>query len=218
MNKNLPKLQIALDNLKLGDALKSTRLVSEAVDVIEAGTILCCSEGMDAVTNLKSLYPDKIVLADIKAADAGKILSKLVFDAGADWMTVICCAPIATVEQSVKEAKSRGKDVQIELTGQWDFDEAKEWKRVGVEQVVYHRGRDAQAAGQSWGQADLDKIKKLSDMGFKVTVTGGLVVEDLHLFKGIPIYVFIAGRSIREAENPLEAAKEFKRVIAQYWG
>ena len=38
-------------------------------------------------------------------------------------------------------------------------------------------------------------------MGFKVTVTGGLALEDLPLFQGIPIHVFIAGRSIRDAAS-----------------
>ncbi|MEA7538349.1 3-keto-L-gulonate-6-phosphate decarboxylase, partial [Salmonella enterica subsp. enterica serovar Virginia] len=50
------------------------------------------------------------------------------------------------------------------------------------------------------------------------TVTGGLALEDLPLFKGIPIHVFIAGRSIRDAESPVEAARQFKRSIAQLWG
>lgn len=55
-------------------------------------------------------------------------------------------------------------------------------------------------------------------MGFKVTVTGGLALEDLPLFKGIPIHVFIAGRGIRDAASPVEAARQFKRSIAELWG
>jgi len=55
-------------------------------------------------------------------------------------------------------------------------------------------------------------------MGFKVTVTGGLVVKDLPLFKDIPVYVFIAGRSIRDAQDPLKAAREFKAAIKEIWG
>lgn len=35
MENKLPMLQIALGNLTLADALKSTRLVYEAIDVIE---------------------------------------------------------------------------------------------------------------------------------------------------------------------------------------
>lgn len=84
--------------------------------------------------------------------------------------------------------------------------------------MVYHRSRDAQAAGIAWSEADIDAIRRLADMGFKVTVTGGLALEDLPLFKGIPIHVFIAGRSIRDAASPVEAAREFKRRIAQLWG
>ncbi|MGF7449900.1 hypothetical protein V7P28_42990, partial [Klebsiella michiganensis] len=46
----------------------------------------------------------------------------------------------------------------------------------------------------------------------------GLALEDLPLFQGIPIHVFIAGRSIRDAASPVEAARQFKRSIAQLWG
>jgi 3-dehydro-L-gulonate-6-phosphate decarboxylase len=83
--------------------------------------------------------------------------------------------------------------------------------------VVYHRGRDAQAAGQSWGAEDLDKIRRLAGMGFDLSITGGLVVEDLPLFKGIPVKVFIAGRSIRDASDPAAAARAFKARIAELW-
>ncbi len=64
---------------------------------------------------------------------------------------------------------------------------------------------------------DITAIKRLSDMGFEFTVTGRLALEDLPLFKGIPIHVFIAGRSIRDAASPVKAARQFKRSIAELW-
>ena len=54
-------------------------------------------------------------------------------------------------------------------------------------------------------------------MGFKVSVTGGLEKETLKLFKGIDVYTFIAGRGIREASDPAQAAREFKEEIDKYW-
>jgi 3-dehydro-L-gulonate-6-phosphate decarboxylase len=216
--KTVPLLQIALDDLTLPAALATTRLVYGAVDIIEVGTILVNAVGMNAVRVLKTLYPDRIVLADVKAADAGAIMARMVFDAGADWMTVICCAPIATVTAACREAAARGRDVQVELTGAWNMDQAREWRLVGVEQVVYHRGRDAQAAGQVWSDNDLALIRQLAGLGFKVTVTGGLVTEDLPLFAGIPVHAFIAGRAIREASDPAAAAGRFRDGIAKYWG
>ena len=214
----LPLLQLALDNRSLPEALAATRLLASEVDVLEVGTILVCAEGMAAVRALRSLYPKHVVLADIKAADAGSILASMCFDSGADWMTVICCAPIATVETALAEAARRGgRDVQVELTGSWSWEEAEAWRRAGIKQVVYHRGRDAQAAGQSWSDDDLGKIRKLAEMGFELSVTGGLTIEDLPLFRGIPVKVFIAGRSIREARDPAAAARAFRTRIAELW-
>ncbi|POW55907.1 3-keto-L-gulonate-6-phosphate decarboxylase [Candidatus Pantoea alvi] len=215
---SLPMLQVALDNQTLSDAYATTRLIAEEVDIIEVGTILCVGEGVRAVRDLKALYPHKIVLADAKIADAGTILSKMCFEAQADWVTVICCADINTAKGALEVARGYNGDVQIELTGFWTWEQAQAWREAGIQQVVYHRSRDAQAAGVSWGDADISATRRLADMGFKVTVTGGLALDDLPLFKGIPIHVFIAGRSIRDAASPVEAARQFKHVITQLWG
>lgn len=215
----LPKLQVALDSTSSADALASVRHYGHVIDVVEVGTILHVAEGVEPVRLLRSLYPDKTILADIKGADAGSLLAKQCFDAGATWMTVICSADIETMKGMKQVAAEYGpdRDVQIELYGDWTFEQAKAWKDAGLDQVVYHRSRDAEAAGKNWSDEDLNKITKLSDMGFKVTVTGGLKVEDLKLFKGIPIYCFIAGRSIRGADNPEAAAKAFKAEIERLW-
>ncbi len=218
MSHALPMLQVALDNQTLSDAYATTRLIAEEVDIIEVGTILCVGEGVRAVRDLKALYPDKIVLADAKIADAGKILSRMCFAADADWVTVICCADINTVRGALEVAREFDGDVQIELTGYWTWEQAQEWRQVGIKQVVYHRSRDAQAAGIAWGEADITAIKRFADMGFQVTVTGGLALEDLPLFRDIPIHIFIAGRSIRDAQDPVAAARQFKSQIAQIWG
>lgn len=181
---SLPMLQVALDNQSMSSAYETTRLIAEEVDIIEVGTILCVAEGVRAVRDLKALYPHKIVLADAKIADAGKILSRMCFEANADWVTVICCADINTTKGALEVAKEFNGDVQIELTGYWTREQAQEWRDAGIGQVVYHRSRDAQAAGVAWGEADISAIKRLSEMGFKVTVTGGLALEDLPLFEG----------------------------------
>ncbi|MGL5041966.1 MAG: 3-keto-L-gulonate-6-phosphate decarboxylase UlaD [Culicoidibacterales bacterium] len=213
-----PMLQIALDNLSQADAFRSVDLVAEQIDIIEIGTILICAEGKRVVQAMKDAYPDKIILADAKIADAGKILTPLMLDNGADWTTLICCAELATIAGALEEAKKRGKDIQIELTGYWNFEQARAWREIGVEQVVYHRSRDAQAAGALWSAADFSKIEELCQLGFKVTVTGGITIADLELFSKYPISIFIAGRAIRDAQSPLEAAKAFQQKLAELWG
>ncbi len=215
----IPKLQVALDNTSTAEALASLRQYVDMIDVIEVGTILHVAEGVSPVRILRALYPEKIILADIKGADAGSILAKQCYDAGATWMTAICSADVETMRGMKEEAQNYedSKDVQIELYGDWTFELAQQWLDAGLKQVVYHRSRDAEASGKGWSSEDVEKVKKLSEMGFKVTITGGLKIEDLKLFKSIDIYCVIAGRSIRDASNPLQAAQNFKDEIKRLW-
>lgn len=210
---SVPLLQIALDNTTLSEALKSAKTVGKEIDIIEAGTILCLAEGMESVKCLRALYPDKIILADTKCADAGGTVSKMCADAGADWMTMICSATIPTIKAALKEIK----ELQVELYGNWTFENAKRWKEAGITQVVYHQSRDALLSGETWSDNDLNKIKKLTEIGFKVSITGGLEIDTLKLFKDINIFAFIVGRSIRDSKNPDKEVKKFKEEISKYW-
>lgn len=209
-----PLLQVALDNNVLSDALKTAVTLGEVVDVIEAGTILCLQEGMEAVRCLRALFPNKIILADTKCADAGGTVAKNCKLAGADWMTVICSATIPTMKAALKEID----DLQVELYGDWTYEHARQWREIGLSQVVYHQSRDALLAGESWGAKDLDKVQKLIDMGFKVSVTGGLELETLKLFKGMNIHCFIAGRSLRDVNDPKKEAQIWQEEISKIWG
>lgn len=212
---NKPLLQIALDTFDLPSALGPLQKAHPQIDVIEVGTILCLSEGMHAVRAIRSLYPQKIILADVRIAEAGGIISKMAFDAGADWVSVVSGAAPDTAEVVLNEARSRGKDVQIELSDGWTWDMAQKWADLGIQQVITHRSRDAEAKGNlSWSEQDFDDIRRLSEMGFKVTVTGGVKPADIPLFAGVPVYIFIAGRAIVKADDPAAAAAEFQAAIA----
>ena len=61
-------------------------------------------------------------------------------------------------------------------------------------------------------------VKMLVDMGFRVSVTGGLSGETLKLFEGVNVYTFIAGRAITEAPDPAKAATDFQNEIIRIWG
>ena len=172
-------------------------------DLNEAGGIYAV---MNEINKLGLLSTDLLTVT-------GKTVAENCARAGADWMTVICSATIPTMVAAKKEVK----DLQVELYGDWTYEHAKAWKEIGLQQVVYHQSRDALLAGETWGEKDLEKIKKLVEMGFKVSVTGGLEKESLSLFKGIAVHAFIAGRGIRDAKDPAKAAREFKEEIAKYW-
>ncbi len=43
-------------------------------------------------------------------------------------MTVICCASLATMEA----AQTQVKQIQIELYGDWTFEQAEKWLKLGI--------------------------------------------------------------------------------------
>ena len=179
---------------------------------------MCLTEGLNAVRALRQQCPEKTIVADWKVADAGETLAEQAFGAGANWMTIICAAPLATVEKGHEVALRCGGEIQMELFGHWTLDDAREWHRIGVTQAIYHRGRDAQASGQQWGELDLASMKALSDIGLQLSITGGITPADLPLFKQINVKAFIAGRALTGAANPPQVAHAFHSHIRDIWG
>ncbi|BBL32499.1 3-keto-L-gulonate 6-phosphate decarboxylase [Pantoea ananatis] len=215
---SLPLLQLALDHTALDAALETAQQLHQHVDIIEAGTLLCLSCGVEAVRRLRQQHPQKTLVADYKVADAGGTLADMAFTAGASWMTVICAAPLATFASALDVAQQHQGDIQIELFGHWTLDDARRWRQLGLKQAIYHRGRDAQASGQQWNQHDLDTMKALSDLGFALSITGGITPQDLAQFKDVDVKAFIAGRALSDPTSSIQRAAEFHQAIASIWG
>lgn len=211
---SLPLIQVALDHSNTADAVKAAVAVGDIVDVVEAGTVLMCEVGSEVVQILSKLFPDKKIVADTKCADAGGTIARNCANQGADVMTCICAAETATMISAAKEVD----EVQVELYGDWTFEQAQEWMDAGIDQVVYHQSRDALLAGVTWGDKDLQKVKKLIEMGFKVSVTGGLDIKTIELFEGVDVYTFIFGRAITEADSPSDSAQAIRTRIEELWG
>ncbi|PNL93161.1 3-dehydro-L-gulonate-6-phosphate decarboxylase UlaD [Aggregatibacter aphrophilus] len=221
-----PLLQIALDSLSLEKAVTDAKQAENLVEIIEVGTILACAEGMKAVSTLRALHPNHIIVCDLKTTDGGAILAKMAFEAGADWLTVSAAAHPATkaaCKKVVDEFNAANpnlkvkKEIQIEIYGNWTLDDAKDWANLGVKQAIYHRSRDAELAGKGWTPEDVDLMKQLSALGLELSITGGIVPQDIHLFKEIKnAKAFIAGRAL-VGENGKTTAEAIRAEINKYW-
>jgi len=211
-----PLLQMALDATDINTALTSIEHIADRLDVIEVGTILAFAHGVDSVRILREKYPNHIIVCDMKITDASAILSRLAMEAGANWVTVSAAAHIETIRAAKKVTDEFKGEVQIELYGHWTFEDAKAWVEMGITQAIYHRSRDAELAGVNWTANDLDKMKILSDLGIELSITGGIIPEDLHLFQNLSAKAFIAGRALA-GKNGSEIAEAFHSEIQKHW-
>lgn len=95
---------------------------------------------------------------------------------------------------------------------------ARAWREAGVQHVIVKRSRDREAAGDlSWKPEDLDRVDELADMGFTVTITGGVSPKDLPAFAGRKVGIVISGRAIVGADDPAASAKELRDTIHEVW-
>ena len=208
------KLQLALDVKTTSEALTALEAAASDIDVIEVGTILCLSAGMEAVRCIRAAYPRRTVLADVRIAEAGALIANLAFDAGADWVSVVSGAARSTVAAVAKIAQQRDRDVQIELSEGWTWEYVDYARSCGISQFIIHRSRDAEENGQlEWSGKDLDAIAELHRRGGRVSVTGGLKPAEIGTFISSPVEIFIAGRGIYGADQPHAVAKTYRAAV-----
>ena len=92
------KLQLALDDITLDEAVVLLDKVHPYVDIIEVGSPFIIEEGMRPVRIFKEKYPDCEILADTKIMDAGEYEAEETFKAGADYCTVLGVTDTLTIE------------------------------------------------------------------------------------------------------------------------
>jgi 3-dehydro-L-gulonate-6-phosphate decarboxylase len=170
------------------------------------------------VRGIRALYPQQTILADVRIGEAGSIIARQCYEAGANWVSVLAGASLTTISQVVDVASQFSGEVQIELGEIFDATLCRRWRDCGVTQAIVHRSRDGEGKGlRPWSDCDLARVTELNDLGFAVTIAGGITKADLDIFASTRVAVVIVGRGITGAEDPCSAAREMKRAMRQVW-
>jgi len=207
----MAKLQVAIDLLSIDEAITLAKKVAPYIDIIELGTPLVKSEGVSGITAMKKAFPDKLVLADFKTADAGELEADMAFKAGADYVTILGTSGDSTIVGAVKAAKAHGKAVVVDTIGVKDrVKRAQEVTALGVEFVELHSGLDEQAED---GYSIQVLIDEASRAGVPVSIAGGINKDSIKAVKDAGVVVAVAGGAIYGAEDPAKAAKELYDLL-----
>ena len=206
------KLQVALDFLELDRAMNIAQLaVAGGADYIEAGTPLIKSEGLDAVRQLRKLFPHNKIVADMKTMDAGRIETEAAAKAGADFITVSATASISTIEECVESAKHYGIKIIVDLLGVKDINQFVEISDdLGLDCLNVHCPIDAQMTGDD-PLKTLKSIRSLTDL--PISVAGGLNSESAAHAAEAGADIVIIGGAITKAHDPKRATEEIRTAI-----
>ncbi len=206
------KLQLALDDITLEDALELVEKVKDYIDIIEVGTPLVIEEGMRPVRALRKHFPDKEILADLKIMDAGYYETEEALKAGADYVTVLGVTDTLTVKGCVEAANAYGKEVVVDMICVSDMPKRiAELEDAGVHGLSVHIGVDQQAAGIE--PIDDLRLMKAHTRKAKISVAGGINIDTIPMYAKEKPDVMIVGGGICHAKNPIVAAKEIYEAL-----
>ncbi len=211
-----PVLQIALDFVNLSRALKIADLaVKGGADWIEAGTPLIKSEGLDAVRALRGKFPKKIIIADMKTMDAGRIEVESAAKAGADVVCVLAAASESTIKEAVRAGKNYGVKVEADLIGIGENELCKtagKMERIGVDYLGVHCPIDDQMKGEG-SFLRLSKVSKT--VNIPIAAAGGINKETVLKAVKAGADIVVVGGAITKDKKPQQAAKDIKDSITK---
>lgn len=207
-----PLIQIAIDALDFDQSVALAKEVAPHVDIFEIGTPCIKANGLSLVEELRSLFPDQLLLVDLKTMDAGEYEATPFYAAGADICTVLGVSGLPTIEGVVKAAKAHGAEAQIDLINVPDKIEcAKASAALGAQIVGIHTGLDAQAAGHS-PFSDLQDIAGLG-LDVRISVAGGIKPATVQQVVEAGADIIVVGAAIYGAPSPADAAREIRELV-----
>lgn len=197
----MKKLQVALDLLSTEDAKEMLKKVGDYVDIIELGTPLMVSEGADVIREIKPLYPEKTVFADIA------------FQAGADMVSVLAQANDATIQDVIKTAKKYHGKVLVDMCAVKDIEaRAKQIEPWGPDYICVHVGYDVQNTGAD----PVEEVKKLSAVKCEKAAAGGIKMATFEAACQSDIDDIIVGGGLFNAPDPAVTAKQMYEILNKY--
>ena len=205
------KIQVALDIPNKDEALKIAKQVAPYADIIEIGTPLLKAEGLKVIKEMKREFPYLLILADTKTMDVGALEAKIVFDAGADIMTVCAQAELETIESAITQAKNQDKKVMVDFIGVKEkISRGKEIEPLLPDYFSFHIAIDIQSAkGISF--SEIEKFCK--SFSVPIAIAGGLKPKDIKYLIPFNPEILIFGGYITKSRNPKEAILKIKEEI-----
>lgn len=205
------KMQLALDDMSLMDAVRLCQEVSELIDIVEIGTPLLLLEGMRSVSVIRGALPRHEILADTKIVDAGASEAAMAFDAGADYCTVLGVSDDRTILSTLEVANERRGNVFVDLICVVDIARrVKQLEQLGARYLAVHTGLDRQAQGIT-PFAEFQAAKGAATVS-TLSVAGGINQDTVDPYRQAAADIVVIGSAITRASDPLTAALALSKV------
>ncbi|MHA1190818.1 MAG: bifunctional 5,6,7,8-tetrahydromethanopterin hydro-lyase/3-hexulose-6-phosphate synthase [Promethearchaeota archaeon] len=228
-----PYIQVALDHPDIDHAMKVVSNLPKSDRIIlEIGTPFLKKYGMEAITKIRELAPDKFIVADLKTLDVGKLEVDFAFEATADATVASGLAAPSSIDKFLLEANRLGiygfvdtmevEDPVAKLSSLKQIPNVVILHRaIDVEQGVGSQSSDA-AQKARWTFIpkikELYKDKKLASGRDRVlvAVAGGIEPKTAKYALEMGADILIVGRFITSSKDVENAMRRLLNIIPGY--
>ncbi len=215
--KKGPLLQVALDVLRLEDAVRIAVAVASLSDrvVIEAGTPLIKSEGLRVVSVLASAVRAP-VLADTKTVDVVEVEAQEAARAGASAYTVMGFVHDSVVRLALEAGKRHGLTVFFDTMYMDPYRAVERLVGLGAEAVELHIGVNVQRALGVSAEQLIETIRKIKRNwpNLVVAVAGGINERSAGKVAEAGADIVVVGSAIVKAPDPAKAANAILKAMS----
>ncbi len=209
-----PYLQIALDNPSIESAINVLHELPQSDGIIlEAGTPLIKSCGLNAIRQLRSFVKNLFLIADLKTLDDCCLEVDKAMEAGADGAVVSGLASSDQVEEFILEAKRVALYSIVDMMAVSAPSTLLSKLKVLPHVVILHRGIDQE--GTTRTRWDLVKNIKRKYPHLLIAVAGGITPNDVSTALQSGADIIIVGRYITQARDIRRATLEFTQVLGE---
>ncbi|MCD6563750.1 MAG: orotidine 5'-phosphate decarboxylase [Thermoproteales archaeon] len=211
------KIQVALDFIDKQAALNIASKIFDIKEIIlEAGTPLIKSVGINILKELKERFPERPLLADMKTMDVGDIEAELAFINGADYTTVLGVASRETIRKVIKTARKYNAKAVIDLIGINDIKYfLAKIEDLHPDVLCIHRGIDVEVGGEYKTLHEICNVIKFlkENTGYEIAVAGGITDRTARMYVECGADILVIGRYITRSSNPREAVNRILENI-----
>jgi len=209
----MAKLQVALDFVDLPRAIKVARLAFEGgADILEVGTPLIKSYGMEAVRAFRKEFKNARIVADMKIMDTGRLEVETAAKSGANIVTVCSASGVATVNECLEAGLNYGAEIFLDFLGVEDINEIEKFLSLSVNCIGIHISIDEQMRGITESTLLAEIIKRTT---IPVAVAGGINSQTAATYVAQGAETIIVGGAITKAKNPKAETEKIKKAISE---
>lgn len=206
------KLQISFDTTDLQKTIEIAKEIDAYADIFEIGTLLIYTYGQKSLEQFREAFPEKTILADTKIIDRGRQVVEQLAPTKINWLTVMAGTSKNVIHTTCTHAHEKNIKVMLDLLDTSSLGQAAlEAKTLGADALLFHQPYDEQETLVFLDKWDMIK----GNTTLPIFVSAKINRDNVHEVMNINPNGLIIGKSITDADDPVEEAKFFYELVSK---